>query len=612
MRTWRPRAAAAAAGALLAAVVATPAAADPDGGTARPAERTRAGTGSFDDARDAQRALARIGSIDGARTAQRGAARIAAALGRSTAEAADTALGLGTATAIGAEHTCAVVLYANVWCWGANDEAQLGVGTVTTAAGPVRTSAAGGLQEKVILGLSAGRQHTCAISFDLDSFGAWCWGANGDGQIGDGSTTRRTRPVQVATDAVVVAAGAAHTCVLTLELTVSCWGANDVGQLGIGATGPSDPTPQEVPGLTDVVALSANENNTCALRSTGSAWCWGSDTHGQLGNGGGASGAPVATPTAVTATGITGGFMQISVGRRHVCALQTTEEADARAYCWGEDADGQLGNAASAADFSKPGPVAGTRRYVAISAGGDSTCAVSGTGRGYCWGVNANGQLGTGNPAGHAAPAAVDLRNVELAPPIRLLYGIDGPMIGQMSVGAAHSCAADVDLTVYCTGRNDRGQLGDGTTTPAAVLRAVPLAPGAATAVRTRAGDERLTVRWAGPADPGPAPIQGYVAVAAAGSTSEELEEAQSCDAIRGRRTCTVEELRNDRRHTVFVLAVSAGGISYSAFAYGTPKADGSGGGLPITGPGAPPAAGLTLVLTGAVLMVLGRRPGRR
>jgi alpha-tubulin suppressor-like RCC1 family protein len=635
---WRRRAAAAGVGALLAALAAVPAAADPgarDG--APPAEgRARAGSvgvraasagggavadpwvaqhalariGAADTVRTARPALARVGAADTVRTAQRGLARIAAALGRSAA-GVDDAFGLGSTTAVGGSHTCGVVLFAHVWCWGANNEAQLGVGTVGGSAGPVRPSATGGLREKVVLGLSAGREHTCAISFDPEGFGAWCWGANGDGQIGDGGTTRRTRPVQVAADAIMVAAGAAHTCVVTVDLTVSCWGANDVGQLGIGATGPSDPTPQEVPGLTDVVGISANENNTCALREDGTAWCWGSDTHGQLGDGGGASGTPVATPAAVTMTGISGGFAQVSVGRRHVCALQAVEAATAPAYCWGEDADGQLGNAASAADFSRPGRVAGTARYVSVSAGGDSTCAVAGTGRPYCWGANPDGQLGTGNPGGHAAPAAVDLRNVVLAPPIRLLYGTTQPVVAGMTVGAAHACAADIDMAVYCTGRNDAGQLGAGSA-DASVLRAVPLRPGPPAGVRTRAGDGQLTVRWAAPADPGPAPVEQYVAVAADGSTPEDLSEAESCEAFRAKLTCTVGGLRNDRRHTVFVLAVTAGGISYSAFAYGTPRADGSGGGLPITGPGAAPAAGLTLVLTGAALTLLGRRPRRR
>jgi alpha-tubulin suppressor-like RCC1 family protein len=498
-----------------------------------------------------------------------------------------------------------VLLYANVWCWGANDDAQLGVGTVTPAAGPVRTSATGGLRDKVFLGVSAGRDHTCAATFDPGGFGAWCWGANDDGQIGDGSTAKRKRPVQVLPDAVVVAAGAEHTCALTVDLTVSCWGANNAGQLGIGATGPDDPTPQEVPGLTDVIALAANENNTCAVRLDGSAWCWGSDTHGQLGDGGGASGTPAVSPTAVTMTGIAGGFAAISVGRRHVCALRAAPQGYGRAYCWGDDAAGQLGHAA---DFSRPGPVSGDRAYLTISTGGDSTCAVTPTGLGYCWGANTDGQLGTGDPAGHAVPAAVDLGPIRVPTPLRLLYDLREPMIAQMTVGGSHGCAVDIAFTVYCTGRNNAGQLGDGTIVSAAALRAVPLAPGPVTGVRARAGDGALTVRWAAPADRGAGALDGYIAVVSAGTSRSALAEARSCETI-GPLACTVGGLRNGRRYTVFVLAVSPGGMSYSAFGHGTPAGGGSGGGLPITGPGASLAAGLMLVLTGAALVLLSRRP---
>ncbi|MCA2217791.1 RCC1 domain-containing protein [Jidongwangia harbinensis] len=583
LRRWRRRAALAAVVAVLAPLIAAPAAAGPDdSGTIAGADRTR-------------QALARVAEV----------------LRRPGATAdSEMALGLGSGLAVGAGHTCAIVLYAHLWCWGANDRAQLGVGGVTAAPGPVRTSATGRLRDKVFLGVAAGREHTCAVAFDPGGFGAYCWGGNDDGQIGDGGTARRTRPVEVAADVVAVAAGDAHTCALSLELTVSCWGANDVGQLGVGVTGASDPTPQEVPGLTDVVALSANENNTCALRSDGGAWCWGSDTHGQLGNGGGASGTAVPTPTAVTTAGIAGGFMQISVGRRHVCALQTSARLSGRAYCWGEDGAGQLGNGTAAPDRSRPGPVAGDRGYVSVSAGGDATCATTATGQGYCWGANPDGQLGTGNPAGHAAPALVDLGGVEVPAPVRLLFGVRRSMVTQIVLGAAHGCAADVVSAVYCTGRNDTGQLGDGTTTDAAALRAVPLGPGPVTGVRARAGDGTLAVRWAAPADPGAAPVEEYVAVASAGTSPSALEDARSCASART-LTCTVDGLRNGRRYTVFVLAAGPGGVSYSMFGQGTPEGGGGGGGLPITGPGASLVAGVLLVLAGAALRLGARRPIR-
>jgi hypothetical protein len=185
-------------------------------------------------------------------------------------------------------------------------------------------------------------------------------------------------------------------------------------------------------------------------------------------------------------------------------------------------------------------------------------------------------------------------------------------MIVDDTVGDGHGCATDVQLTIYCTGSNSAGQIGDGTTTDTDVLSAVPLAPDAARNVRTAVRDGALAVSWAAPATSGAAPISGYIAVASAGTSAEALKNAVSCDTA-GALTCTVDDLDNNRRYTVFVLAVSAGGASYSNFAYGTPKGGGSGGGLPITGPGVSLAGGLLLLAAGLILTLVGRvRHGSR
>src|SRR5919107_3468673 len=323
-----------------------------------------------------------------------------------TAEGGVAISGIGGSAAIGAEHTCAAVLFANVWCWGANADGQLGDGTTSAATEPVRPSPTGGLRNKLVLGITAGRAHTCALAFDFASFTAYCWGADDEGQLGDGGTASRSRPVEVANDVAGLAAGAEHTCALSLEMTVSCWGRNDVGQLGFDTGGASEPTPQEVPGLSDIVGISANENNTCAVDTHGKAYCWGSDTHGQLGDGGGASGPPSVTPQPVLMTG---------------------------------------GNGATVADFSRPSPSAGSRTFVSVAAGGDSTCATTSRGQGYCWGANDHGQLGTGDRTGHPLPTAVDQSTVHVSAPVRMLYGVPETMIVDDTVGPAHGCATDVE-----------------------------------------------------------------------------------------------------------------------------------------------------------------------
>lgn len=551
--------------------------------------------------------LEATGTVPAARAAV--LARIAGMPGAASDDDTDD-IGMGPAlslVAVGAEHTCAAALLSEVWCWGANGEGQLGVGTTTARSPrPVRASAVGGLRGSIPIFMVAGRAHTCALSLGGRDIAVHCWGANNEGQLGDGSTTDRSRPVEVATGVVGVAAGHEHTCVLTREQTVSCWGRNDVGQLGTGTAGDSESSPQPVPGLTGIVDIAADDNNTCAVDDSGKAWCWGSDTHGQLGDGGGSSGTPEASPVAVATTGVSSGFVQIDVGHRHVCALVES----AAVYCWGSDSAGQLGNGDSTADPSRPSVVtAGGRQFVAVHAGGDSTCATSTQGAGYCWGDNGTGQLGTGDRTGHDVPAAVDQSGILPSPVVRYLFGVDKPMVADVTVGQSHTCAFDVNLTVYCWGANDSGQLGDGTSEDASVPTITMLAPGPVRGVRAAARDRGLQVRWSPPAESGVAPVSGYVAVAIHGTGIDAIEASRECNTVQS-RSCAVTGLDNDRRYDVFVGAITLGGVSYSDSIVATPKGGGSGGGLPITGPsvGVHLAVAAMLLGAGIFLLLLGSR----
>jgi hypothetical protein len=602
MRSWRRRTAAV----LVAAAMLTPAL----GGSVASAE-----PGDAPDVASVLATQAAVLQATGAVSAERAAAlnRIVAGFGAASDDdepGAEFGLGPGASiVAVGGRHTCAAALLSEVWCWGANDEGQLGVGTTTDSLRPVRASAVGELRDGIPMTLSAGRAHTCALSIgDVDTV-VHCWGANNEGQLGDGTTTDRTRPVEAVTGALGLAAGQEHTCVITDTRTVSCWGRNDVGQLGTGTAGGNESSPQTVPGLADIVDIAADDNNTCAVDENGDAWCWGSDTHGQLGDGGGSSGTPEATPVAVSTTGVSGGFLQIDVGNRHVCALAESSAV----YCWGSDSAGQLGNGTATPDTSRPSVVtAGGRPFVSVDAGGDSTCATSRDGQAYCWGDNSAGQLGTGDGSDHDVPAAVDQSAIRRSPLVEYLLGLDKPMVADVTVGTAHSCAFDINLTVYCSGSNDAGQLGDGTTGDATVPTVTILAPGPVSGVGATAGDKALQVRWTAPADPGVAPVSGYVAVAIHGTGEEALDNSRGCDTTA--QSCTVKDLINDRRYDVLVGAVTLGGVSYSDSIVATPKGGGSGGGLPITGPGVPVqvAVAAMLIVTGAFCLLLTRRRAAR
>ncbi|GAA3927618.1 RCC1 domain-containing protein [Actinoplanes auranticolor] len=490
--------------------------------------------------------------------------------------AAESGPGAGL-TAVGGRHTCAVVQYADLWCWGGNNQGQLGDGGTRDSARPVRVTGTGKLADAArLLAVHSGKVHTCALTLEYAAMGlvVYCWGGNDEGQLGDGSFADRHRPAQVAGNAVQVVTGAEHTCVLDVELTVSCFGRNDAGQLGFGTLGTSEANPQQVPGLTGVIDLAAGDESTCALEQSGKLWCWGSDADGRLGDGGGA-GDPAPSPVAVGG----GPYTEISVGGRHACALGPKGAA----YCWGAGDRGQLGRAG---DPSAPRRV-GSRAYTGLRAGGDSTCGLTGGGTAYCWGANDRGQLATGDTVDRTAPAPVDRTGIRTSTLVRLVLGRPAPLVADVSVGAGGSCAVDISQAVYCT----RG----------GVLRAVPLAPGPVTGVRAAARSGGLRVGWAAPATSGADRIAAYVAVAFTGRT---LDGGRSCTAHPA-RTCTITGLTGGTRYSVVVAAVSHGGVSFSALSHGTPRA--AGPGLPVTGPGPLAAVGVSLLTVGWAVLRAGR-----
>ena len=209
--------------------------------------------------------------------------------------------GITNATQVtnGANHACALLTDSTVKCWGLNQNGQLGNNTTTNSSTPVQVLAAGGVGSLTgVSSVSGGRLHTCAL---LSAGTVYCWGDNDNGELGDGTTTSRSLPVQVGTipNATAVSAGEYHSCALLTDGTAQCWGAGAFGQVGSGTTADtSSPVTVIGPGgygsLSGIAAISAggadiNETNdyehTCALMSNGTVVCWGQNNYGQLGNG---------------------------------------------------------------------------------------------------------------------------------------------------------------------------------------------------------------------------------------------------------------------------------------------------------------------------------------
>lgn len=190
---------------------------------------------------------------------------------------------------------------------------------------------------------------------------------------------------------------------------------------------------------------------TCGATTDQRAYCWGYNVYGALGDG--TSGIGSSAPVAVL-----GGlrFRQVSAGGTHSCGVTT----DYRAYCWGGNQSGQLGDGTTTTRLT-PVPVAGGLSFVQVAAGVTHTCGLSYPERlAYCWGLNTYGQLGNGTTGDRSSPVAV--------------FG--GRQFRQVTGGQHHTCGVTTSSQAFCWGRNLNGQLGDSTTT--ARSKPVPVAGG--------------------------------------------------------------------------------------------------------------------------------------
>ncbi|WP_236606778.1 RCC1 domain-containing protein [Sandaracinus amylolyticus] len=296
------------------------------------------------------------------------------------------------------------------------------------------------------IAIAAGGLHSCALREAGDVV---CWGDNEYGQLGDGTTLDSLVPVRVAglQNAVAISSSrGSHTCALLESGQVLCWGANNSGQLGNGETSTAQPTPVPVlsPGAA-FVGVSAGSNSTCAWRSSGEALCWGYNGSGQIGDG--------TEERRVVPTPVEGidDAIAMRVGGGHACAIRSGRTLE----CWGSNAHGQLGDGTDGAgvpdraDSASPTAVANLGPSVySIGAGLWNTCAVLAAGGLRCWGRNSEGQVGDGTTTLRNAPTTV--RGLESG-----VLGVDG--------GTFHACALISTGAVECWGRNNEGELGDGT-----------------------------------------------------------------------------------------------------------------------------------------------------
>jgi alpha-tubulin suppressor-like RCC1 family protein len=354
-------------------------------------------------------------------------------------------------------HSCAITATGSLRCWGDNTYGGLGYGDTTARTTPPTTGVnvgVGRTVKRVVVGKGIG--FTCAL---LDDATVKCWGNNTYGELGYNDSTQRNAPADPVVNlgssntARTIAAGYDHVCVILDSNAVKCWGTNGYGQLGNGTTTQLSAPPANAINLGPGNAakeIVAGVGFTCALLANNSVKCWGNNGNGELGIGSTATQyTPLDTPINL-GTGRTA--KRLSAGQYHVCAILDNDTVK----CWGYNNYGQLGYG-DTASRTAPDPTAtvnlGTgRTAVQIVAGYNHTCAQLDDGSIKCWGYNNYGQLGYEDTNQRSAPASLGVNLGTGRVARRLLAGTD------------HNCALLTDNGLKCWGRNTGGMFGYGTT----------------------------------------------------------------------------------------------------------------------------------------------------
>jgi alpha-tubulin suppressor-like RCC1 family protein len=314
-----------------------------------------------------------------------------------------------TSVAAGYYHACGIRSDGTVWCWGWNIYGAVGpnVGLNSVATTPVQVPLTGAFTM-----IAAGGYHTCAYRpgppNSPNQQVVFCWGYNGDGELGNGNTTSTSTPTQVngitglsfSNEAIrSLSAGGFHTVATLGDGHFLAWGDDRYSELGDNGT--TNATSAVYMFDPVQVSTACGEWHTCSLHVDGSVWCWGANYTGQLGDGTTVNRpAMVKVPLSATAK-------QIVAGDNHTCALLTTGQV----ACWGWNTDGEIGDLTAFARFS-PVPVnLGTTDLVqAIAAGSQHNCALTTTSNLYCWGYNGMGELGDGTNVDAFAPEKITLQ----------------------------------------------------------------------------------------------------------------------------------------------------------------------------------------------------------
>ncbi|MDD3035649.1 MAG: hypothetical protein PHO93_01890 [Candidatus Saccharimonadaceae bacterium] len=375
--------------------------------------------------------------------------------------------------------TCVIASNDRSYCWGYDTNGELGDDAVTSNKSyPVAVDISGVLSGKNIVDIDSGHymdgpanEHTCALTSEGK---AYCWGANNGGQLGKNSAGDSGIPTEVYTGGVLanktilkLEADSMRTCAIASDYKVYCWGYDSYGELGDDAVFSSKnyPVAVDTSGVLSnkkIIDIASSFNpyglggHTCVLDSEGKMYCWGLNNAGQLGNNSTTnSGVPVAVDMTVALSGLT--VREMFVNGLRTCVIASNN----RLYCWGYDANGELGDDAATSNKSYPvavdtsGVLSG-KDIVDIDGGfnpggaSEHTCALTSEGKAYCWGANNGGQLGKNSSGDSGIPTEVYTGGV-----------LANKTIQKLEADGLRTCVIASDYKVYCWGYDSNGELGD-------------------------------------------------------------------------------------------------------------------------------------------------------
>jgi len=338
----------------------------------------------------------------------------------------------------GRSHTCARFSDGRVACWGSNEFFELGQEGAERSLSPIEVEGLPSMARLV-----RGSTYTCGFSPEGT---LWCWGDGSEPLLGSSIQPSRDWVMDV-DDIVDIQSGGAHSCVVEAAGTIQCWGfRNGDGELGNG-TMEMSLEPVDVLGLEDVTEISAGAFFNCARTRSGRLACWGDNGDGQIGDGTGGESSWEQDRHAPAF--VLGDVERVTTGLHFACALT----ASGALLCWGNNGRGSVGIGSRERQYvASPEPLFPTTEIeivdVVAARMGSHACALTGSGAVLCWGNNSAGQVGVGSSS------------VEFEAPVEVR---DIDEVTGITLGRAHTCAIRSGREVWCWGKNDQGQLGDGT-----------------------------------------------------------------------------------------------------------------------------------------------------